>query len=180
MAAALALAAGTAVAAGHSHGAHVSPPDAPPLLDGLGTHRHAVTTTSPLAQRYFDQGLRLVYAFNHDEATRSFREAARLDPGCAMAWWGVALALGPNYNLPIDAERDHAALRRAAEGGRRSRRRRASRERAYIDALAKRYSRRPPRPTASALDRAYADAMRQADARAIPTTSTPPRSSPSR
>ena len=159
MAAALALAAGTAVAAGHSHGAHVSPPDAPPLLDGLGTHRHAVTTTSPLAQRYFDQGLRLVYAFNHDEATRAFREAARLDPGCAMAWWGVALAAGPNYNLPIDDERDRAArdaMQRAIALAPKA----SDPERAYIDALARRYA-RPSGTDRKQLDRDYADAMRQ-------------------
>src|SRR5919199_1765936 len=78
----------------------------PPLFDGVGTLHHPVTTSSPQAQRYFDQGLRLVYAFNHDEANRAFKEAARLDPSCAMAYWGVALTLGPNYNLPTDTERD--------------------------------------------------------------------------
>ncbi len=67
-----------------------------PLFDNLGTHHHAVTTHSPLAQRYFDQGLRLIYAFNHDEAVRAFKEAARLDPNCAMAYWGIGVALGPN------------------------------------------------------------------------------------
>src|SRR3954451_11853784 len=72
----------------------------PPLYDNLGTHHHAVTTSSPEAQRYFDQGLRLIYAFNHDEATKAFEEATRLDPACAMAWWGIALAAGPNYNDP--------------------------------------------------------------------------------
>jgi tetratricopeptide (TPR) repeat protein len=155
MAAALVLAAGAAAAAGHSHGAHVSPP----LLDGLGAHHHAVSTTSPLAQRYFDQGLRLVYAFNHDEATRAFREAARLDPGCAMAWWGVALAAGPNYNLPIDDERDRAArdaMRRAIALAPKA----SEPERAYIDALARRYA-RPSGTDRKQLDRDYADAMRQ-------------------
>jgi hypothetical protein len=61
-------------------------------------------------------GLRLVYAFNHEEAIRAFREAARLDPTCAMAWWGVALASGPNYNLPLDPEREAAALDAVARG----------------------------------------------------------------
>ena len=62
-------------------------PTAPvPLFEDLGTHHHAIATSSPLAQRYFDQGLRLVYAFNHDEAVRAFREASRVDPDCAMAW----------------------------------------------------------------------------------------------
>ncbi|HEX7630837.1 MAG TPA: hypothetical protein VF388_01785, partial [Lacunisphaera sp.] len=63
-----------------------------PLLDGLGTHSHKITTSSPEAQRYFDQGLRLIFGFNHGAAIRSFQEAARLDPACAMAHWGIALA----------------------------------------------------------------------------------------
>src|SRR5262245_3660983 len=79
-----------------------------PLHDDLGDHHHPVTTSSPEAQRYFDQGLRFVYAFNHDEAERSFRQAARLDPACPMAWWGVALSLGPNINLPIDPDRNRS------------------------------------------------------------------------
>src|SRR5215510_5744781 len=61
-----------------------------PLFDNLGTHHHAVSTKNELAQKYFDQGLRLTFGFNHDEAERAFREAARLDPSLAMAWWGVA------------------------------------------------------------------------------------------
>ncbi len=75
-----------------------------PLFDNLGSHHRKVTTTSEQAQRYFDQGLTLIYAFNHAEAIRSFREAARLDPTCVMAWWGVALAYGPNINKPMDPE----------------------------------------------------------------------------
>src|SRR5262249_9586274 len=105
----LVLVGGLARGAGE-HGAHGPGAAAPPLLaEGLGVQHHAVTTGNREAQRYFDQGLRLVYAFNHDEAARAFREAARLDPGCAMAWWGVALAAGPNYNLPIDDTRDGVA-----------------------------------------------------------------------
>src|SRR5580698_8398437 len=81
-----------------------------PLLIGLGHLHHAITTSNPLAQRYFDQGLTLVYAFNHDEAARSFEYAAKLDPTCAMAYWGVALARGPNYNeSEIDASREKIA-----------------------------------------------------------------------
>jgi hypothetical protein len=91
----------------HAHGSAQA--TTPPLFDDLGTLHHAVTTSSPEAQKYFDQGLRLVYAFNHDEVNRAFKEAARLDPNCAMAYWGVAFTLGPNYNLPVDAERDRAA-----------------------------------------------------------------------
>ena len=74
------------------------------LFDGMGPHRREVTTTSPEAQRYFDQGLTWSYAFNHDEAVRSFTRAAEIDPDCAMAWWGVALCQGPNYNDPIMTE----------------------------------------------------------------------------
>src|SRR5262249_24281763 len=83
------------------HGHAPAPGRRPPLYADLGDHRHPVTTKSAAAQRYFDQGLRLVYAFNHDEAVRAFREAARLDPGCVMAWWGIAFASGPNSNMPI-------------------------------------------------------------------------------
>src|SRR5262249_37026534 len=71
---------------------------------------HAVSTKNDMAQKYFDQGLRLTFGFNHDEAERAFREAARLDPNLAMAWWGVANALGPNINLPLDDERNKRAL----------------------------------------------------------------------
>src|SRR5262245_43334819 len=74
-----------------------------PLLDGLGDLHHPVTTESQPAQRYFDQGLRLVFGFNHKEAIRSFRSAAHLDPVCAMAHWGVAYAYGPHVNKPMDA-----------------------------------------------------------------------------
>jgi tetratricopeptide (TPR) repeat protein len=74
------------------------------LFDHLGTFHRVVTTSSPDAQRYFDQGMRLLWAFNHDEATRSFANAAILDPSCAMCYWGVALTVGPNYNFPVMAE----------------------------------------------------------------------------
>src|ERR1041384_1446581 len=74
-----------------------------PLLDGLGDLDHPVTTQSKQAQRYFDQGLRLVFGFNHKEAIRSFRSAAHLDPDCAMAYWGVAYAFGPHVNKPMDS-----------------------------------------------------------------------------
>ena len=74
-----------------------------PLFDNLGSHQHAISTKSPEAQRYFNQGLILTYGFNHGEAIRSFKEAIRLDANCAMCHWGVALALGPNINKPMDA-----------------------------------------------------------------------------
>jgi len=70
------------------------------LFEGLGNFHRAVTTSSPQAQQYFDQGMRFLWAFNHDESTRSFAKAAELDPGCAACYWGVALTVGPNYNLP--------------------------------------------------------------------------------
>src|SRR5581483_5677179 len=70
------------------------------LMSGLGDLHHPVSTNKPEAQQFFDQGLRLIYAFNHDEAARSFQHAGELDPKLAMAWWGVAEAIGPNYNDP--------------------------------------------------------------------------------
>ena len=89
----------------------------PPLYVGLGEFNRQVGTNSPEAQRYFDQGFVLCWGFNHDEAVKAFEEATRLDPDCAMAWWGVAFALGPNINLPLTdetlARRAYAAVQRA-------------------------------------------------------------------
>jgi len=130
----------------------------PPLYADLGTHHHPVSCSAP-AQQYFDQGLRLVYGFNHDEAVRAFSAAARLDPNCAMAYWGIALALGPNINLPLDAERAnaaHDAMQRAVGLAPRA----SAIEQDYIAALSKRYS-ADPDAERKPLDRAYADAMRQ-------------------
>lgn len=128
-----------------------------PLLEGLGDHRHPVATRSPLAQRYFDQGLILAYGFNHAEAARSFREAARIDPECAMCWWGVALVLGPNINAAMEPENNaeawqavQRALELSEDGD--------PRERAYIEALATRYAEQPPEDR-SHLDLAFAEAM---------------------
>src|SRR5687767_3110460 len=84
-----------------------------PLFDGLGTWGRKVSTSSPDARRYFDQGLAFLFAFNHDEAIRSFREAARHDPGCALAWWGIAIAHGPHINNPA-VDRAHAEAAWAA------------------------------------------------------------------
>ena len=126
------------------------------LYDDLGSHHYAVTAT-PQAQRWFDQGLRLYYAFNHAEAIVAFREATRLDPRCALCPWGTAMAYGPNINLPMDSASGvaaYAALREAQ-----SRRQYATpREQALIDALALRYRAEPPADRA-ALDSAYAQAM---------------------
>jgi tetratricopeptide (TPR) repeat protein len=130
-----------------------------PLFDNLGNYQHGITTKSPDAQRYFNQGLVLTYGFNHGEAIRSFREAARLDPNCAMCYWGVALALGPNINKPMDAD-DGLLAWKAVQQAKGLAARVSASERAYISALEKRYSpqvvadRRP-------LDIAYADAMRE-------------------
>ncbi len=145
--------------------AFIPPPPLAPLFDGLGPHHHAITTRSPLAQRYFDQGLVLVFGFNHAEAIRSFREAARQDPACAMCWWGVALALGPNINLPMPVEDVPAAVAAARDAARLAPGASAA-ERLYIDALGRRYSEAPGAERA-ALDRAYADAMREV-VRALP------------
>jgi tetratricopeptide (TPR) repeat protein len=131
--------------------------DTVPLYTTLGTHHYAVRTTVPLAQRYFDQGLRLYYAFNHAEAVRAFREAERLDPACAMCAWGEALALGPNINAPMDSASEvqaHAAVQRAlARRGNGS-----AVERGLIAALATRY-RATPGGDRAAFDSAYATAM---------------------
>src|SRR2546423_15402832 len=75
-----------------------------PVLAGYGDHHHPITTSNPQTQAFFDQGVRLLFGFNHAEAIRSFREAARLDSNCAMCWWGVAFALGPNINLSMQQD----------------------------------------------------------------------------
>src|SRR5713226_1699104 len=108
------------------------------LMSGLGNWRHPVSTTNAQAQAFFDQGLRLIYAFNHDEAARSFQRAAELDPKLAMAYWGIAEAVGPNYNDPASEDRfvqAHQAIEKAmslAEGASES-------DQAYIAGLAKRF-----------------------------------------
>src|ERR1041385_6711043 len=80
-----------------------APADTVPLYSNLGTHHHEITTKVSTAQQYFDQGLRLVFGFNHGEAIRAFTEGARLDPNCAMCYWGIALAHGPHVNAPMDS-----------------------------------------------------------------------------
>src|SRR5689334_4691954 len=96
-----------------------SPGERAPLFEGLGRFHRPVTTASAEAQRYFDQGLLLCFAFNHQEAIRSFEQASRLDPACAMAFWGIALANGPHINNPIVQEKEgraaHQAARKAVE-----------------------------------------------------------------
>ena len=129
----------------------------PRLQDGLGDRTYPITTSQPLAQRYFDQGLQLVFGFNHEGAVDAFQEAARLDPRCAMCFWGTALALGPNINAPMGPEAGRAAYAAVGEARRLAPGAGAS-ERALIAALAKRYAADPEAPRGP-LDRAYAKAM---------------------
>lgn len=130
-----------------------------PFFDGLGTHHHPITTASKQAQRYFDQGLTLCYAFNHAEAIRSFRGALKHDPDCAMAYWGIAYASGPHVNKSMD-QADHERAWEALQRALALRSTVGMKERAYIDAMAKRYQ-AEFREDRSALDQAYAAAMRE-------------------
>jgi tetratricopeptide (TPR) repeat protein len=153
---ALTLGAGVATAQ-HQHGA-AAHAGSTTLLDGLGNYHHPIATRNAEAQKFFDQGLTLVYGFNHDEAIRAFEQAARLDPQSPMPHWGIALALGENINSPIDPERAgraYAELQQAqklAANG-------SAAERGYVEALSKRYTSDPkadPKPLAQA----YAAAMK--------------------
>ena len=131
---------------------------APPLFDNLGSLHHPITTTSEQAQRYFDQGLRLVYAFNHEEAIRSFEAAAQQDPQAAMPYWGIALALGPNINSAMEKKDEHRAIE-MVQKARRLADHATPGEQAYIDALVTRYVGRKGAKR-KGLDEAYAKAMR--------------------
>jgi len=131
-----------------------------PLYDGLGSYSRKITTDSPEAQHYFNQGLAFVHGFNHNAAIRAFQQAAELDRECAMAHWGIALACGPHINLtvvpPPAAElawKEISLAQKYSSGA-------SPVERALIDALAKRYANPQPQDR-SPLDRAYADAMRE-------------------
>jgi tetratricopeptide (TPR) repeat protein len=142
----------------HDHGAAAQDSGPAPLLNGMGRLHHPITTSSALAQRYFDQGLTLVYAFNHDEAARSFAYVAKLDPKCAMAYWGIALARGPNYNeWEIDASREKTsadAIKKALSLASHA----SPGEQAYIRAFAKRVS-ADPKADQKKLGASYRDAM---------------------
>jgi tetratricopeptide (TPR) repeat protein len=129
----------------------------PPLWDNLGSATYPVTTANPQAQAFFDQGLKLSYGFNHAEARRAFRMAQKLDPTCALCFWGEALVLGPNINVPMMPEAQAPALAalkqaQALAGGA------SAKEQGLIAALAKRYAENPG-PDRAPLDGAYADAM---------------------
>src|SRR5215212_5032688 len=113
-----------------------------PLEQGLGTHHREVTTNSAEAQRYFDQGMRYVYAFNHEAAVASFTKATELDPDLASAYWGAALALGPNINLDVDPEREKLAYD-TVQNAVMHEARASEKERDLIHALALRYSNDP-------------------------------------
>ena len=132
----------------------------PPLWDGLGSLSYKVTTASPAAQDYFDQGLRLTHAFNHEEAQRAFRKAQKLDPDCAMCFWGEALVLGPNINMPMVEEAVAPAFA-AAQKARALAAKASPREQALIAALSTRYAENPKAERAE-LDAAYAAAMAKA------------------
>jgi tetratricopeptide (TPR) repeat protein len=132
------------------------------LFEDLGDHHRSIATRSPEAQRFFDQGLRLAFAFNHEEAQRSFEEAARRDPSCGACYWGAAMVLGPNYNQAAAPERARSALTLLAKA--RAAPNASPVERALIAALQERYADPPPaaddQKGQAALDEAYANAMR--------------------
>jgi len=142
------------------HAEHAAPPKAKPatLMTGYGNWHHPVSTKNAPAQAFFDQGLRLIYAFNHNEAMRSFRRAAELDPKLAMAYWGIAEAVGPNYNDPASEDRfaqAHAAIEKAQTLGADA----SESDQAYITALAKRFPADPKSDLRAAAEQ-YRDAMR--------------------
>lgn len=140
---------------------HPSQPQSKPatLVTGLGDLRHPVTTSNAEAQKFFDQGLRYIYAFNHEEAARSFQRAAELDPKLAMAYWGIAEAVGPNYNDPADPERfkaAHEAIQKASDLAAGA----SPSEKAYIAAMALRFPADPKADHRQAAEE-YNDAMRE-------------------
>lgn len=130
-------------------------------LDGLGTYSRKITTASPAAQAWFNQGLNLIYGFNHDEAARAFAKAIESDASCAMCYWGVAAALGPNYNMPAMTER-WQVLWDAVQAAQRHAAHASAVEQALIAALGKRYTGPVPVPPdqMQPLNDAYANAMR--------------------
>jgi hypothetical protein len=144
-------------AAQHQHGAAASATSAC-MSTGFGTVHHPVKTSNPEAQRAFEHGMALDYGFNHNQAEKCFQRAAELDPNMAMAYWGIALVLGTNYNLPVDAEREKQAYNAIQKALALSTTGPAN-ERAYIEALAKRYTDKPD-PDYEQLEMEYHDSMR--------------------
>jgi hypothetical protein len=148
--------------AAQDHSAHRQTTHPVTMVTGLGDLHHPVSTHNPQAQQFFDQGLRFIYAFNHDEAARSFQHAAELDPKLAMAYWGVAEAVGPNYNDPADPDRykhAHDAVQQAVDLSAGA----SPSEQAYIQAMAKRFPADPSSDLKKAAEE-YHDAMRQVSA----------------
>jgi tetratricopeptide (TPR) repeat protein len=146
-------------AVAQDHASHAQTTHSVALVAGLGDLHHPVSTKNPQAQQFFDQGLRFIYAFNHDEAAHSFQHAAELDPKLAMAYWGVAEAVGPNYNDPADPDRykqAHEAVQKAVELSDAA----SPSDQAYIQALAKRFPADPKSDLKKAAED-YRDAMRQ-------------------
>lgn len=133
-------------------------PDRAQQFNGLSSHARSVTTDSEEAQEYFNQGLNWMYAFNHDEAIRSFLRAAELDPDCAMAWWGVSICHGPNYNDPIMTPERNEAAWTALQEAIRQLDNETEAERDLIEALQARYDKQW-REDRTDLEQAYADAM---------------------
>ena len=129
-----------------------------PRLQNLGDHKFPVSTNSAGAQLFINQGMMLTYGFNHAEAERSFREAARLDPNCAMAYWGMAYVIGPNINMAMAPESEPKAYE-LIQKAMALKKNASEKEQAYIEALSKRYSGQET-PDRAALDRVYAEAMR--------------------
>src|SRR5258705_13675276 len=124
------------------HAAHSPAPKPATLMTGMGKLHHPVSTKNVQAQQFFDQGLRLIYAFNHDEAARSFQRTAELDPKLAMAYWGIAEAVGPNYNDPASDDRfkaAHEAIQKAVDLSASA----PANEQGYIAARAKRFPEDP-------------------------------------
>jgi len=114
--------------------------DGAQMFEGMGNFHRKVTTNSDVAQAYFDQGMRFLWAFNHDEATRSFAKAAQIDFHCAMCYWGVALTIGPNYNVPMMADLRGKVGWEALGLAQQHAKTASPLERALIAALASRYS----------------------------------------
>ncbi len=129
-----------------------------PLFKGMGDHQRAITTKSLEARTYFNQGLNWAFAFNHDEAIRSFQEAARLDPTCAMAYWGIALCNGPHINNPKMSPEQSRAAWEAIQKALSLRAEASYLEAKLIEALSARYAQKPP-DDRTKLDEAYAHAM---------------------
>ena len=151
---------GVSMTAAAQHAHQPLPPVATELHPGLGDYHFPITTTNADAQVYFDQGIRLLYGFNHDEAARYFRRAAELDPQAPMPYWGVALSIGPNYNdTAVDAARAQATFEAVKNAEQRAQNV-SGRERDYVAALAKRYPSPEPAGDWLGFHRAYSEAMR--------------------